>query len=191
MSEETEFEVRALHEELAEEESKRDRLAQNIAVMTAVLSTLGAVFSFQSGHTQTEATFLKSDSIAKLTQASDSWAQYQSKSTRAYVARVAALTAAEGPVKANLEEQAQRFDLEKDQIRQQAELLQSESDLLSQKAENTLGPHRQLSMAMTFVQISIALASLTVLTRRKWLFALSGTAAVMGVGIAAVSWLAP
>jgi hypothetical protein len=52
MSEEAEFEVRALNEDLAEEESKRDRLAKNIAVMTAILSTLGAVFSFQSGHTQ-------------------------------------------------------------------------------------------------------------------------------------------
>jgi hypothetical protein len=190
MSEEGEFEVRALHEELIEEETKRDQLAQRVAVMTAILSTLGAVFSFQSGHTQTEASFLKSGSIAKLTAASDRWAQYQSKSTRAYVATVTALVAQDGAVKAQLEAEAKRLELEKDQIRQQAEHLQTESERLSQEAEDILRPHRRLSLAMTFVQISIALSSLTVLTRRKWLFALAGTAAAIGVGIAVISWLA-
>jgi len=190
MSEENEFEVRALHEELIEEETKRDQLAQRVAVMTAILSTLGAVFSFQSGHTQTEASFLKSGSIAKLTEASDRWAQYQSKSTRAYVATVAALTTQEGTVKARLVEEAKRLDLEKDQIRQQAEQFQAESEHLSREAEDILRPHHRLSLAMTFVQISIALSSLTVLTRRKWLFALAGTAAILGVGTAIISWLA-
>jgi hypothetical protein len=42
---------------------------------------------------------------------------------------------------------------------------------------------------MTFVQIAIALSSLTVLTRKKWLFAGAGLSALAGIGLAAAAWL--
>jgi hypothetical protein len=42
-------------------------------------------------------------------------------------------------------------------------------------------PHHKLAQAMTLIQIAISLASITVLTRKKWLFAIATVAAVGGV----------
>jgi hypothetical protein len=42
-------------------------------------------------------------------------------------------------------------------------------------------PHHKLAQAMTLIQIAISLASITVLTRRKWLFVVAGVAAAGGL----------
>lgn len=72
------YEVPSPHEHAVEEaaEEERDSLAQKIALMTAVLATVGALVSYQSGSAQTEAMFLKNQSILKQTEASDQWAFY-------------------------------------------------------------------------------------------------------------------
>lgn len=189
MSEESEFEVKGLHEDVLEEEAGQDQLAQRVAVTTAILATIGAVFSFQSGHTQTEASMLKSDSITKLTQSSDRWAQFQSKSTREYIAKVASITTTNQAIRESLEQESVRFAAEKDAIKLDAEQLQMAAEKLSKEAEDILRPHHKISLAMTFVQIAIALSSLTVLTRKKWLFAGAGLSALAGVGLAAAAWL--
>lgn len=44
-------------------------------------------------------------------------------------------------------------------------------------------PHHKLAQAMTLIQIAISLASITVLTRKKWLFAIARVAALGGIGI--------
>ncbi len=43
---------------------------------------------------------------------------------------------------------------------------------------------------MTLIQIAISLASITALTRRRWLFVLALGAAVGGIGLAGLVWLA-
>ena len=64
---EEEYEVPSPHQHAIEEagERKFDRLAQKIALMTAVLATIGALISYQSGSAQNEAMFLKNQSILK------------------------------------------------------------------------------------------------------------------------------
>ena len=42
-------------------------------------------------------------------------------------------------------------------------------------------PHHKLAQAMTLIQIAISLASITVLTRKKWLFAMAVVAASGGI----------
>ena len=42
-------------------------------------------------------------------------------------------------------------------------------------------PHHKLAQAMTLIQIAISLASITVLTRKKWLFGIAAVAALGGV----------
>jgi hypothetical protein len=48
-------------------------------------------------------------------------------------------------------------------------------------------PHHRLAQSMTLIQIAIALASITALTRVRWLFALAALAAAGGVGLWAVA----
>ena len=60
---EEEYEVPSPHEHAVEEggERKGDALAQRIALMTAILATVGALISYQSGSAQNEAMFLKNE----------------------------------------------------------------------------------------------------------------------------------
>ena len=84
---EEEYEVASPHEHELEEavEKKRDGMAQKIALMTAVLATIGALISYQSGSAQNEAMFLKNQSILKQAEASDQWAFYQAKSMKSHL----------------------------------------------------------------------------------------------------------
>ena len=84
---EEEYEVPSPHEHALEEafEKKSDGLAQKIALMTAVLATIGALISYQSGSAQNEAMFLKNQSILKQAEASDQWAFYQAKSMKGHL----------------------------------------------------------------------------------------------------------
>ena len=79
---ENEYEVPSPHEHALEDavEKGGDTLTQKIALMTAILATVGALISYQSGSAQNEAMFLKNESILKQSQASDQWAFYQAKS---------------------------------------------------------------------------------------------------------------
>jgi hypothetical protein len=177
MSEEGEFEVRGSHEDVLEERAKEENLAQKVALLTAILSAIGAIFSYNSGHTQTEASFLKNSSIAKQTQAGDQWAYYQAKSTREYVAHLAARQTPDPAMRGEFAAEATRFGNEKEEIKAQAEKFEQEAAKLSEDAERILKPHHQLSLAMTMIQIAITLSSLTVLTRKRWLLVTSFAAA--------------
>ncbi|MFX4396875.1 DUF4337 family protein, partial [Acinetobacter baumannii] len=47
----------------------------------------------------------------------------------------------------------------------------------------------KLSVSMTFLQVAIALASITALTRRRWLFIGAALAALTGVALALAAWI--
>jgi len=99
---EEEFEVPSPHEHAVEETIRQERggLNQKIALMTAVLATVGALVSYQSGSAQNEAMFLKNESILKQAEASDQWNFYQAKSTKKHIAEIAADLTADPVVKA-------------------------------------------------------------------------------------------
>src|SRR3954464_11281669 len=77
---EEEFEVHGPEHHAVEHSARSgDSLASRIAVMTAILSTVGAVFSYQGGATQNDAMMYKNEAVLKRTEASDQWAFYQAK----------------------------------------------------------------------------------------------------------------
>jgi hypothetical protein len=161
------FEVPQPHEKLVEEHAEHDDLAQRIALVTAVLATIGAVFSYQSGANQNQAMFLKNEGIRLQAQASDQWAFFQSTSTKEHIAKVAAeLVTDEAAKQKFLAEAAHEAD-KKEGIQKKAEALEKESEEKDKLSEEVLKPHERMALGMTLIQISVALASITVLTRRK------------------------
>jgi hypothetical protein len=46
-----------------------------------------------------------------------------------------------------------------------------------------------MALAMTLIQIAVAMASITVLTQRRWLLAVSLVSALGGIGLAISTWL--
>ena len=57
-------------------------LPQTVAIFTAVLATIGAIVSYQGGHTQNEALLHKNDAVLKKTEAANQWSYYQAKGTK-------------------------------------------------------------------------------------------------------------
>ena len=62
-----------------------------------------------------------------------------------------------------------------------AEALEAESEQANEASEHAMHPHHRLAQSMTLIQIAIALASITVLTRKKWLFSVAAVAAAGGL----------
>jgi hypothetical protein len=187
---EEDYEVSGPHEHALEEvaEHERNGLGQRIALMTAVLATIGALISYQSGTAQTEAMFLKNESILKQAEASDQWAFYQARSTKGHIAAAAAELALTPEVKARFSAERDKEEKEKLGIQEAAMKLQAESRKLAQESEAKLRPHERLALALTFIQIAIALAAITVLTKRRWLLWGSVASAAVGIITAITAW---
>ena len=78
--------------------------------------------------------------------------------------------------------QLAKYEREKEEIKAKAEELEAESAKANGESDHIMHPHHRLAQSMTLIQIAISLASITVLTRRKWLFYLAAVAATGGIG---------
>ena len=65
-------------------------MVNQIAMFTAIIATVGALFSYMGGATQANAGLYKNNSAIKKTEASDQWNFYQSKSTKQVVVKAEA-----------------------------------------------------------------------------------------------------
>lgn len=159
-----EFEVRGPHDEELEH-TGGDSFSSKIAVMTAVLATAGAFFSYQAGSTQNEAAMFKNDAAIKKTEASDNWNFYQAKSNKQNLAELA--IAITNINQDKYTEDIKRYGVEKVDIKKAAEKLEFESQEFNEKSEAQMHVHHRWALAMTLIQIAISLAAITLLTRKK------------------------
>jgi uncharacterized cupredoxin-like copper-binding protein len=164
-------------------------LAQSVAIFTALLATFGAVVGYHVATTLNEAMLYKNEAVLKKAEASDQWNYYQAKSSKGHLMQFAAdLT---GGAKAeHYREETKRYEQEKKDIKQQAEALEQKSREANEKSEHLLHPLHRSEQAMTLIQIAISLASITVLTRKRWLFAVAGASAAGGLLLAGMAFLA-
>lgn len=175
------FHVHGAHDHQVEHAAENgSRLAQHVAIFTAILATVGAIVSYLGGSTQNEALYYKNDAVLKKAEASDQWSFYQAKSTKAHLIDVALMIAPPDKQESYKKDLA-RYEQEKKVIKAKAEHLEAESKKSDEMSEHALHPHHRLALAMTFIQIAIALASITALTKKRWLLGLAGASAVGGI----------
>ncbi len=175
------FHVHAHHEHVLEDEGHhRVGIAQYVAIFTAILSTVGAVVSYQGSTAQSEAMLYKNEAVLKQTQASDQWNFYQAKSQKGHLMELA-MELAPKEKKDYYRQQIEKYNAEKKKIQADAELLEEATKRANEKSEQLMHPHHLLALAMTLTQIAISLASITALTRKRWLFSLAGLAAAGGI----------
>jgi hypothetical protein len=181
MSEE-EFHVHGLHEHAVEEQAHHHKtgLGQSIALFTAILSTIGATVSYEGGNTQTEALLYKNEAILKKTAAADQWAFYQSESNKAHLMEMM-LDIGPAARKPAYAEELEKYQKQKEEIKAAAEQLEKQAQEANATSEHYAKPHHKLSQALTFIQIAIALASITALTRKRWLLYVGMLAAIIGM----------
>ncbi len=180
-----EFEVRGLHEDRMDEAAEHEPkgMAGQIAVMTAVLATVGAMFSYMAGATQADAGLLKNDAAIRKTEASNQWNYYQAKSGKQNLSALG-MQLVDDARKSAFKDEVERYEAEKAEIKLAAEKLEKASTEFDEKSEAKMHQHHRWAQATTALQIAIAMAAIALLTKRRWLekavFLMSGIGLVVG-----------
>lgn len=183
------FHVHGPHDHELEHAAQHDPegMAGQLAVMTAILATIGALFSYQGGATQANAALLKNDAAIKKTEASNQWNYFQAKSTKQSLAELARDLAPDDK-KAGYQGKIDRYEKEKNEIKVVAEKLEAESKAFDAASEAQMHQHHRWAQATTALQISIAMAAIALLTKRRWLEWGTLGVGALGVLVGVLAW---
>ena len=159
-----------------------DNFTSRLAVLTAVLSTVGAIFGYLGGHAQNAALLYKNEASIVKTAAANQWNYYQAKSNKQNLAELSVVLTS-GDAQQKFKQAVDRYQLEKAEIKLQAEKLEADVDTANKNSELEMRVHERWAMATTLLQIAIALAAITLLTRKRWM--LVGVFGASGLGLVA------
>ncbi|MDY0964199.1 DUF4337 domain-containing protein [Massilia sp. CFBP9026] len=156
-----------------------DGFAGRVAVLIAVLATLGTLFAFLGTSSHNDASLYKTQAAMEKTSAANAWSHYQAKSSRQNLAELAATLPGVDGVR--YRDEAERYREEKDVIRKEAERWEAASGESTRRSDEALHRQRQWAAASVAQQIAISLAAVTLLARRTWLLTLTGAVAAFGI----------
>jgi len=159
-----------------------DSFTSRLAVLTAILSTVGAIFGYMGGHAQNAALLYKNEAAIQKTSASNQWNYYQAKSNKQNLAELSVeLTTGEAQEK--FKAAIERYKKEKEEIKVEADKLEAEAKAADRPSEAEMHVHERWALATTLLQIAIALSAITLLTRKRWM--LAGVFGATGLGVVA------
>ena len=182
-----EFEVKGPHEEVLEGGEAGKGFNNQIAVMTAIMATLGALLSYEASFTLSEAIMMKNEAAIKKTEAANQWNYYQAKSSKQNIAELASKVTTSKEQEEKKKDIA-RYVAEKAEIKKKAEATEKLSLEADEHSEKFMHSHHRWANGVTMLQIAISLAAITILTRRKWLEYASLTCASVGVIFGVLAW---
>ncbi|WP_338848969.1 DUF4337 domain-containing protein [Massilia sp. W12] len=167
-----------------------DDFSNSIAVTTAILATVGAIFGYMGGKTQNDAAMFKNDAAIAKTAASNQWNYYQSKSSKQNLSELALELAPQDrpEVKARYEKEIARYKKEKEGIKKEAEGMEAKSADFEKKSDASMHSHHQWAQATTAVQVAISLAAITLLTRKRPMLYATYAVAAVGIVLGGLSW---
>ena len=192
-----EYEVHGPHDHAVEHvgaghgaHADADPFASRMAVMTAILATIGAIYAYQSGTSENLALYYKNEAAIKKTEAANQWSYYQAKGEKENLAELgAALSAPDSDAHAKFLADVEKYKQQKEPIRANAEAIEKDVTSNDAQSEKLLHGHHRWAQATTLIQISIALTAITLLTRKRWLRNLSMGVAVAGLLFGAAAFL--
>ena len=165
-----------------------DSMTNQIAMFTAIIATVGAIFSYMGGATQANAGLYKNNAAIKKTEASNQWNYFQSKSTKQSLAELARDLAPEDK-KATYQAKVERYDKEKNEIKVVADKLEADAKQWDEQSDEQMHLHHRWAQSTTALQVAIALAAIALLTKKRWLqYGMFGVAG-FGVAIGAAAML--
>ena len=156
MPEEPEVPTEHLHETIHEQAEKEGRTwILAVALSTAILAVLAAITSLLAGHYANEA-------MIEQIRAADQWAYYQAKGIKSTVleSKMELLATLGKAGSETDDEKAKEYKAQQKEIQEKAEEKERSS-------ESHLRRHNTLAKAVTLFQIAIAVAAISVLTKRK------------------------
>jgi len=163
-------------------------MAGQLAVVTAILATVGAMFAYMGGATQANAGLFKNDAAIKKTEAANQWSYYQSKSAKQNLSELAVELAP--PARHDFyAEEIKRYKAEKNDIKAAAEKLEAESKAFDDQSAEQMHQHHRWAQATTALQIAIAMAAIALLTKKRWLEGAVFALSAIGLALGALAWM--
>ena len=163
---------------------EKDGFSGKIAVATAIIATIGAIFAYMGGATQANAGLFKNNAAIKKTEASNQWNYYQAKSNKQNLAELSVEIVNTEERKGFYRNEVERYKKEKAEIQKDAQKLEAEAKDWDARSDAEMHLHHRWAQATTALQVSIAMAAIALLTRRKWLewvmFGMAGVGLVLG-----------
>jgi hypothetical protein len=161
-------------------------------VSLVVIAVLAATAVQKSGSYGSAAAKHTNQSIYIEVKATDQWAYYQSKSTKAHMfllgAELVEHLGPNGPEELRMIEEVmkkqRKYEAEKEDVRKEAEKLEKERDVERNLAAENAEAGSKLGRAVTGYQMSIAIASVGLVVKRKSLWMIS-----LLVGLIATGWM--
>jgi Na+/glutamate symporter len=163
-------------------------IAGKLAVLTAIIATVGAMFAYMGGATQADAGLFKNDAAIKKTEASNQWNYYQAKSSKQNLAELALELAPESR-REFYQQEIKRYQGEKAEIKQAAEKLEAEAKDWDRRSGEQMHQHHRWAQATTALQIAIAMAAIALLTRKKGIEVLVYVMSLVGIVLGTLAWL--
>ena len=178
-------------EELDEaRESSSSRWTLWLSLSTALLAVLAAVASLESGACANDAILDKNDAVLHQSKADDAWAHYQAAGVKAVVYGTQAESATRPELGSKLQAEADRERAEQVTIKAEAESEQVAVEQMDEKAAHKLHVHHHFARSVTVFQVSIALAAIAALTRRKPMWWVSLAVGATGAAFFALGYAA-
>jgi hypothetical protein len=157
--------------EEAGEERASPKWTLQLSLSTAIVAVLAAIASLQAGSLANQAILIKNEAVLNQAKASDQWAYYQTKGIKAIIYEVSGKNQVE----------AKRYKDEQAEIKTKADEIEAKVTESNAEAEHLLHHHHQFALAVTLFQVSIALAAIASLTRRKGMWYVGLALAAIGI----------
>ena len=162
-------------------------MTNQIAMFTAIIATVGAIFAYMGGATQANAGLYKNNAALKKTEASNQWNYFQAKSTKQSLAEVSRDLTPKEADKTKYQAKIDRYEKEKGEIKVVAEKLEAEATEWDKKSDEQIHLHHRWAQATTVLQVAIALAAIALLTKKKWLEYAMFVGGALGVIVGALA----
>jgi hypothetical protein len=191
MAHEIELETREISAKIDELREERERsgglgsgFIQMVALATGLMAVLAAVGAQQAASLSNEALLASNQSILSQTKASDTWNEYQADGIKRRVFETQALvTAGDGQKSQELSGEAKREADKQPGLMKEAQHLETERDALRAESQDKNAIHETFARSVGALQIGIALASISALTRKRELFFLGAGFGLLGAGL--------
>jgi hypothetical protein len=165
-----------------------DAFTSKLAVLTAVISTVGALFGYMGGHSQNAALLYKNEAAIQKTSASNQWNYYQAKSNKQNLAELS-VTLTRGEEQERFKQEIERYKKEKAEIKVEAEKLETAAKDADKKSSAEMHVHERWALATTLLQVAIALSAIALLTRKRWMLVGVYVSAALGLVVGGMGYM--
>lgn len=156
-------------EEVKHLDKEESKWLSYVSLSTAIIAIVTALAGLYEAQVTSKTMLLKNEAVLYQAQASDQWSFYQSKGVKGHIYEINAEVFPKLADEFN--KKAEKYKNDQDKIKKDAQKFETIRDQKSEESAYYYEKHHILSFAITFLQISIALASISALTKNKtfWL----------------------